>query len=235
MPTASSPLSVSGATPVSLVKRTDRLAGRGPNAGRLTNAYLQDCSRQVVLLKFQQYVTVICLVIMILLLANFSSTNYRVFGTNRDMTLTALPPVDQEVMDNVLSLWVADAMIKVTTLGFHDYDMRLAGIRNLFTDRGWESFSRFVRASHDGRPSIRAALETRRLLMWGVPATPPQILQRGLVGGVMSYRIRIDLTVKVAWTYAVPKIPEFVELTVERVRPEINPAGLAISQWRLYR
>ncbi len=227
-------LSHSGSTPVSLVKRTDRAVGRGPNAGRLTNAYLQDCARQVVLLKFQQYTTVICLVILILLLANFSSTNYRVFATSREQTLTALPPVDQEVMDNVLSLWIADSMIKVTTIGFHDYDMRLAEIRNLFTDRGWESFSRFLRSSYDGRPSIRSALETGRLIMWGAPSAPPQILQRGLVSGVMTYRVRMEMDVKFGWVKTLPKLPQFVELTVERVRPEINPAGLAIAQWRLY-
>ena len=72
------------------------------------------------------------------------------------------------------------------------------------------------------------------MLMWGVPATPPQIVQRGLVSGVMSYRIRIELAIKVAWARSLPNMPQFVELTVERVRPEINPAGLAISQWRLY-
>lgn len=222
-----------GAKPVSLVKKTDRQPGRNTGGSRLTNVYLQDSSKQVTVLKFLQYLTVLCLLLLAALLANFSSTNYRVFGTSREGALTALPPLDQELMDNVLSLWVADSMIRITTIGFHDYTLRLNEIRGLFTDRGWESFSRFLRASYEGRPSLRSALETGRLIMWGEPASPPQVLQRSLVSGVMTYRVKMEMTVKSAWFNPPPKLPLAVELTIERVRPDINPAGIAIAQWRV--
>ena len=218
------------AAPVSLVKKTDRLLGRGHNA-RLSNSYLKDSAKQVVALKFLQFVTVACLCVLIVLLANFSSVNYRVFATSREGTLESLPALDSEIGDSDLVLWVVDAVVSSSTMGFHDYNLRMLQNRAFFTDRGWESYNRFLRSTSTGQLSIFSNMEKGRMLMWGKLSSPPLIVSRALVGGVMTYRIRLDLTIKTEWipTYY---LPSRYELTVERVPPSINPRGLAISQWR---
>lgn len=223
---------ISGSS-VSLTKRTDRQSGRGSGGSRLSNAYLQDSARLVVFLKLQQYITIVLLCVLIGLLANFSSTSYRVFATTTEGKLTAPPPVDQEINDNLLAMWVIDATTAATTMGFHDYDLRLQEVRPYFTDRGWESYTRFLRTKGDQEASLWSLFETDRLLIFSSPRTPPQIIQKGLVGGVITYQIRqgINLT-EVIGSRNDTNHP-VLEIAVERVRPEISASGLAISQWRL--
>jgi hypothetical protein len=231
MPNMSRPRPVASQT-VSLVKRTDRQAGRGPGVSRLSNAYLQDDAKLVVFLKLQQYVATLCLCLLLLFLANFSSTNYRVFATSEESKLNAPPPVDQELNDNVVSMWVVDAVLASTTMGFHDYDLRLQEIRPYFTDRGWESFNRYLRTAYNNAPSVRSMIDNDRLLMWSSPRTPPQIVQKGLVGGVMTYQVKQSLNVLRMLVTSKRDTRVTIEVVVERVRPEINPSGLAIAQWR---
>ena len=227
------------AVPVSLVKKTDRQLGRA-NYARLSNSYLKDCARQVVVLKFLQYVTVGCLCMMVVFLMNFSSVNYRVFATSKSGALYSMPPIDEDVDDSILILWIVDALVRSTTMGFHDYDLRLTNNRDLFTDRGWESYNRFLRYpfidggytyTAQGRTSIYSNLEKKRLLMWGEPVSPPQIVQRSLVGGVRTYRVRVEMDISKRWGPDF-RFPDRFEVVIERVGPEVNSTGLAISQWR---
>lgn len=220
---------------VSLIKRSDR-AGKGPPSARLSNTYLQDEATLAGMLRLLLFVVVAGLVVLVGLLANFSSTNYRVFATTNEGKLTALPPVQRELGDNVVLLWVMDVVNQATTMGFHDYQLRLQEIRPYFTDRGWESFNRYHRTSLDNLPNTRIMLDNDHLVMWPRVTRPPQISRKEVVGGIFTYEIRTEIMLNrnSDLTGTVP-VPEIIDITVERVTPEVNASGLAISRWRASR
>lgn len=218
---------------VSLIKRTDVQGPRGIPVARLGNSYLMDGARRLQILKFMQLLIVICFVVLVGLLANFTVTRHRLFATTADGKLVAPPPLDQEIGDNVVNLWLVDAMTKSLTMGFHDYDLRLKEIRPFFNDRGWESYSRFLRTSYGGRPNLRSLLENEYLTMSTRISRPPQVIQRGLIRGVFTYQYKVDFEMTIEAASETRNGPLSYEVTVERVPSEINPAGIAISQWRL--
>lgn len=218
---------------VSLVKRTDVHGARGVPVARLGNSYLMDGARRLQFLKILQLVIVIAFVVLVGLLANFTVTRHRLFATTVDGKLTAPPPLDQEIGDNVVNLWLVEAMTKSLTLGFHDFDLRMKEIRPFFNDRGWESYSRFLRTSYNGQSNLRSLIENEYLTMSARISRPPQVIQRGLIRGVYSYQYRIDFDMTIEAASEARSGSFSYEITVERVTPEINPAGIAISQWRM--
>ncbi len=218
---------------VSLVKRTDVQGARGVPTARLGNSYLMDGARRLQILKIMQFVIVIAFVVLVALLAEFTVTRHRLFATTVDGKLTAPPPLDQEIGDNVVNLWLVEAMTKSLTMGFHDFDLRMKEIRPFFNDRGWESYSRFLRTSYNGQSNLRSLIENDYLTMSARISRPPQVIQRGLIRGVFTYQYKVDFEVTAEAASEVRTGPLTYEITVERVPSEINPAGIAISQWRL--
>jgi len=219
---------------VSLTKRTDRNAGRGNSIARLTNTYLQDSSKLTSTLRLINFAAVATLIILIGLLANFSSTNYRVFATTAEGKLTALPPVEKDLGENTVLLWAADAISPIMTMGFHDYNIRMREIRSFFTDRGWDSYNRFLRAPiFNNMPGLRSLLENDRAVFWIRQVKPPQILRREVIGGIFTYEIRSALAINIVTSSTPQSLPLQIDITVERVPPEVSASGLAISRWRL--
>lgn len=218
---------------VSLVKRTDRATARSIRNARLSNAYLQDGAKTLSLLRILNTIAVAGLIILVGLLTHFSSSATRILPTTSDDKLITPPPVDEPVDENIVSLWLVNVMTHSTTMGFHDYQMRFKEIRPSFTDRGWESFMRYMKTSYGGRPSIISRLDNDRLVLYGDPAQAPQILQRGLVNGVYTYIVRYVAQVQETSIVngATPRYT--IDVSIERVKADVNPSGLAISQWRI--
>lgn len=218
---------------VSLAKRSDNTGSRGPLVGRIGAAFQQDSAKNALILKYMQYVILGGMLVIVGLLANFSTTSYRLFATTSEGKLTMPPPIDQEIGDNIVSLWLVEAMTRTMTLGFHDYQLRLLEIRPLFNDRGWESFTRFQRSPYASNTAIRVALENNYLMMKCRPRAPPQILEKSLVGGVFTYKMQVRMAItRFIEGGSESQTFETFELLVERVKPEVNPAGIAIAQWR---
>lgn len=227
--TANQPTSL---RPVSLVKRTDKTGPRGPVVARLGASFQQDTARKVQLLQYLQIVILGGFMILVGLLANFSTTSYRLFATTAEGKLTAPPPLDQELGDNIVNLWLVDAMTKTMTMGYHDFKLRLLETRPLFTDSGWDSYTRFQRTSVGGQPNIRSSLENNYLMISSKPNAPPQIIQKSLIAGTYTYKMQIEMTTTFYGTFDMLQRQSF-EIVLERVRPEVNPSGIAISQWRM--
>lgn len=221
---------------VSLVKRTDRAQQRPGMTSRLSNTYLQDSAKLAGLLKMSQIALVAGLLILAALLTNFSSTHYRIFGTTTDGKLTALPPLDRDLGENTVELWLMNAIQQIQTMGFHDYQLRLQEIRPYFTDAGWESFNRYQRMPYGSIPSLRNMLENDYLVMWPRINKPPQVQRKEVIGGIFTYDMRVEMTLNLNSSASVAnQLVDRVDITVERVPPEINPAGIAISRWRANR
>lgn len=218
---------------VSLVKRTDRTVARGVRNSRLSNAYLQDGAKTLSLLRILNTVAVAGLIILVGLLTHFSSSATRILPTTSDDKLITPPPVDEPVDENIVGLWLVDVMTQATTMGFHDYQMRFKEIRPFFTDRGWESFMRYMKTSYGGKPSIISRLDNDRLVIYGTPVQAPQILQRGLVNGVYTYIVRYIAQVQEASIVNTASPRYTIDISIERVKADVNPTGLAIAQWRI--
>ena len=219
---------------VSLVKRTDFNGRSGPPTARQGISFTLDNASLARILKYMQILMVIGAVIVTVLLSNFSATRYRLFATTNEGKLYAPPPINQEIGDNIVNLWLVNAMTKTLTMGFHDYQLRLMEIRPLFNDQGWESYSKFLRSPYDDSPSLRSMLENSHLMVEANPRSPPQILEKSLIGTAYTYRISIKVTLElhgVTTTKDGARTNTF-ELLLKRVPPEINPSGIAIAQWR---
>ena len=58
-----------------------------------------------------------------------------------DGRLVPLTPLDEPIMsDAALRNWTVAAVTEAFTLGHHDWRLRLASVRESFTDDGYESF-----------------------------------------------------------------------------------------------
>lgn len=217
---------------VSLVKRTDKAAVKSIRISKLNNAYLQDGSRNLGYLKILSIICVIGLVVLVALLTNFSTSKTRIFPTTSDGKLIVPPPIEEAVDENIVTLWITGVMTQAMTMGFHDYQIRLKEIRPYFTDRGWESFMRYMKTSFSGRPSLISRLDNDRLIFYGTPSQTPQILQSGLSSGVYTYTLRFGANFQESSTAGNGSSRPVFDLSIIRVSSDINPAGLAIDQWR---
>jgi hypothetical protein len=218
---------------VSLAKRGDApLVGKGANISRLVSIYNQDGAKRLVLLKYAQVGIIVALIGLIALTIDFTAVKVRIFATTAEGKLYSPPPVDQELGDNAAALCVTDALYRIMTMGYHDKDIRLSQNRIYFTEQGWESYTRYLRTSNDGQPSVRSQLDNDFMTMWLTNNDPPEILQKILVSGVFTYNIRIGLSVVKAIRGQETIRREIYEITLMRVPPEVNPQGLAIARWR---
>ena len=69
------------------------------------------------------------------------STVYVTVAATPDGKIVPLTPLDEPVMtDAALRNWTVSAVTEAFTLGHHDWRLRIAGLREYFTDRGYESF-----------------------------------------------------------------------------------------------
>lgn len=218
---------------VSLVKRTDKAAIKSIRISKLNNAYLQDGSKYLGYLRILSIVSVFGLIVLVALLTNFSASKTRVMPSTSDGKLITPPPIEDALDENIVTLWITDVMTQSMTMGFHDYQIRFKEIRPFFSDRGWESFMRYMKTSFSGRPSLISRLDNDRLIFFGSPSQTPQILQSGLSSGVYTYTLRYGANLQENSSFGTAGSRMTFDLSIIRVRSEINPAGLAIDQWRL--
>ncbi len=72
---------------------------------------------------------------------HFHTTVYIAVAATPDGRIIEMTPLDEPIMsDAALRNWTVSAVTEAFTLGHHDWRMRLAAVRENFTDRGYESF-----------------------------------------------------------------------------------------------
>lgn len=144
------------------------------------------------------------------------ATVYVTVAATPDGRLIRLTPLDEPMMsDAALKTWTVSAVTEAFTLGHHDYRMRLAAVRDRFTDAGWDGFvqgledSLFldrIRDNHQvssavatGAPLIVQARRLRGRLAWTVEfpllvtfAAGPKRLDRELVARVLVVRVPLS-------------------------------------------
>ena len=216
-------------------KTAEKAKARPPLNARLTTFYTQDGLALMRVLFYSQFLLTTAAIVMIVLLANFSASQIRVMATTVDNKLISPPPLDVKLGEDIIVNWANDAVSRALTFGFHDADLRQKEIRTLFTDIGWQSYTRSLRASTPSRPSINTLLEEFRLLQWARPEKPPLIIEQSLIGGVYVYRIRVFmlLSFRTSSTFNSGGQSFAIDLEIQRVPPTVNSAGIGISLWQV--
>jgi hypothetical protein len=223
-------------TKVTLVKRSDRATQAKMAITRLSNAYMQDGAKMASYLRYAQILFIVGSIVALLQLVNFNRVETRIFPTTVDGKLTTLPPPNRDIGNNTVLLWVMDALTLINTMGFHDFTLRMEEIRPLFTDRGWESFNRYMRGPQLNMPSIRSMLENDRLVLTPKFRRPPEVIRKGTVGGILTYDVRARVTITRDGINNIQDSAIYIiDINIERVPSEISSSGLAIARWRVTR
>ncbi len=220
--------------PVSLVKKTDQSSkSLQRNTARFITFFRQDGLFLLRLIPLINILSGISVVALVVLLLSFSSAGIRVFPTTSYGSLVSAPPVEVDVGDNVVSLWVVTAVYKILTMGFHDYQMRIDNSRVFFSDAGWSSYMSYLNLSVGRATSTMAFLQEDYATILPTLAAPPYILQKGLVGGVYTYtvRARVELALGGGIKESNSR-SQVVDLTIERTVDPASIGGLVISKWR---
>jgi hypothetical protein len=151
------------------------------------------------------------------------------FALDQDMQLLPMTPLSEPLVnDAALEAWLAAAVTDAFNMDFVNWRQRLANARQYFSDGAFEGYL----ASLDTEAHIKV-LTQYKAIMHAIPASPPLIVQRGVVGapGVMTWDLQLELIVNYetsAKRIASQKVD--VACRVQRMPTTEYPAGIAIVQ-----
>lgn len=152
----------------------------------------------------------------------------RYFATTDDGRIMRLSPLsDPSVTDAALLSWTAQSAADVMTFTFLDYQRRLQNSASYFTTTGWNGFMRALQESR-----FLEGVRINQQMITAVPSQAPVIVERGRGEGDRFYW-RVQLPMVVTYTSGDKKATkqQLLNLTIVRVSPLENPAGLGIEQW----
>ena len=154
------------------------------------------------------------------------TTVYIAVAATPDGRLVRLTPLDEPIMsDAALRNWTVSAVTESFTLGHHDWRLRLAGIREYFTDTGYESFLKGLDESLF-LDRLRDNLQVASAVARGAPVIVDTRFFAGRVGWAVEFPLLVTFS---AGTRRVSQ--ELVaQVLVMRVPLDERPAGIAIEQ-----
>ncbi len=154
------------------------------------------------------------------------STVYIAVAATPDGRLVRLTPLDEPIMsDAALRNWTVSAVTEAFTLGHHDWRLRLSGIREYFTDSGYESFLKGLDESLF-LDRLRGNLQVASAVAQGAPVIVDTRFFAGRVGWAVEFPLLVTFS---AGTRRVSQ--ELVaQVLVMRVPLDERPAGIAIEQ-----
>ena len=134
-------------------------------------------------------------------------------------------PVDT---DPVVLGWTADAASEIMTFNYRDYNERVGGARRFFTDNGWASFTEALRKS-----DYIQTVTNNKQMQSAVPREAPRIINRCTTScNPYFWEIQMPLLINVESQDKKANSDRMLTLTVVRVSPVKNPAGIQIDKWR---
>ena len=154
------------------------------------------------------------------------STVYIAVAATPDGRLVRLTPLDEPIMsDAALRNWTVSAVTEAFTLGHHDWRLRLSGIREYFTDAGYESFLKGLDESLF-LDRLRDNLQVASAVAQGAPVIVDTRFFAGRVGWAVEFPILVTFS---AGTRRVSQ-SLVAQVLVMRVPLDERPAGIAIEQ-----
>ena len=154
------------------------------------------------------------------------STVYVTVAATPDGRLVPLTPLDEPIMsDAALRNWTAAAVTEAFTLGHHDWRLRLAAIRESFTDAGYESFLDGLNESLF-LDRLRDNLQVASAVAQGAPVVTDTRYFRGRLGWVIEFPLLVTFS---AGARSVSR-DLIARVLVMRVPLSERPAGIGIEQ-----
>ena len=154
------------------------------------------------------------------------STVYVTVAATPDGRLVPLTPLDEPIMsDAALRNWTVAAVTEAFTLGHHDWRLRLAAVRESFTDAGYESFLEELNESLF-LDRLRDNLQVASAVAQGAPVVTDTRYFRGRLGWVVEFPILVTFA---AGARSVSQ-DLIARVLVMRVPLSERPAGIGIEQ-----
>ena len=148
------------------------------------------------------------------------------FPTSANGRITPIYPLDQpNINDAALLEWANLATIAAFSYNFVNYRSELESASEYFTANGWTSFLRSLKDSNN-----LIAVISKKLVVSAQASRTPEILQKGVLNGRYSWRVKIPIVV----TYQSQQYSQQnleVILLITRVSTLNNPKGIGIEQF----
>lgn len=154
------------------------------------------------------------------------STVYVTVAATPDGRLVPLTPLDEPIMsDAALRNWTVAAVTEAFTLGHHDWRLRLAAVRENFTDAGYESFLDGLNESLF-LDRLRDHLQVASAVAQGAPVVTDTRYFRGRLGWAIEFPLLVTFS---AGARSVSQ-DLIARVLVMRVPLSERPAGIGIEQ-----
>ena len=156
----------------------------------------------------------------------FHSTVYITVAATPDGRVIEMTPLDEPIMsDAALRNWTVTAVTEAFTLGHHDWRMRLAAVRDHFTDDGYAGY---VQALEE---SLFLERLTDNLQVASAVATgAPVITATMIFDGQAAWAVEFPLTVTFHAGSRTLNQKMVAEILVMRVPLSDRPAGIGVQQ-----
>lgn len=133
--------------------------------------------------------------------------------------------------DKAVLSWAATSITEILTFGFGDFDQRTISHRDLFTDEGWDVFTQAIREQN-----MRETVKASQLVLTSVPANLPVIVGKG-EDKDQQFQWIVEMPIVMTYTTnnnVTKREKHIVRLTIVRVPPAQNVAGIGIKGWLLF-
>ena len=154
------------------------------------------------------------------------STVYITVAATPDGRLIKLTPLEEPMMsDAALKNWAVAAVTEAFTLGHHDWRMRLSGVRESFTDAGYDSFLQGLEDSLF-LDRLRDNLQVASAVAQGAPVITDTHFFEGRIGW------SIEFPILVTFQAGSRRVSQnlIANVLVVRVPFEERVAGIGIAQ-----
>ena len=151
---------------------------------------------------------------------------YVTVAATPDGRLVPLTPLDEPIMsDAALRNWTVSAVTEAFTLGHHDWRLRLASVRESFTDEGYESFLKGLGESLF-LDRLRENLQVASAVAQGAPVVTETRYFEGRLGWAIEFPLLVTFS---AGARSVSQ-DLLARVLVMRVPLSERPAGIGIEQ-----
>jgi intracellular multiplication protein IcmL len=149
------------------------------------------------------------------------------FATDNSGKITPLYSLSQPIISQSSLLeWATRASVTAYSYNFVEYEAQLQRAGNFFTPRGWANFTSALKSSRNLETVI-----VKKLVATAVPTGAPVILNRGVLGGRYSWKVKIPILVNYQSASTQFQQSLTVIMIIKRV-PNVNdPKGIAIDQF----
>lgn len=149
------------------------------------------------------------------------------FPTSANGRITPLYPLDQpNSSDSTVLQWANLAAIAAFSYNFVNYRSELEAASEFFTATGWTSFLKSLKDSNN-----LLAVVTKKLVVAGQATRTPEILQKGVLNGRYSWKIKIPMVITYQSSEQFTQQNVDVILLITRVSTLNNPKGIGIEQF----